>query len=71
LRTQVLCDVVLTAITRRSEPMSMTPIDDDRKKRVDPYDPRTGATGNDEPSEIDDDEDLGDDDEVEGEESER
>ena len=26
------------------------------KKRLDPYDPRTGATGNDEPAETDDEE---------------
>ena len=50
--------------------MSMTPNEDDRKKRVDPYDPRTGATGNDEPNEIEDDEDFGDDDEAEGDEKE-
>jgi hypothetical protein len=36
---------------------------DDDKKRLDPYDPRTGATGNDEPEEVDDAE--GDDDDVE------
>ena len=28
----------------------------DDKKRLDPYDPRTGATGNDEPVESDDEE---------------
>jgi hypothetical protein len=34
----------------------------DHKKRLDPYDPRTGATGNDEPNES---EDVEDHDEVE------
>ena len=42
-----------------------TPNEDDRK-RLDPFDPRTGATGNDEPTEIDDDEDVEGDEEVEG-----
>jgi hypothetical protein len=39
----------------------MTQSDED-KKRLDPYDPRTGATGNDDPEVIDD---VEDDDEVE------
>ena len=40
----------------------------DDKKRLDPYDPRTGATGNDEPNESDDDEDTDDEVETDGKE---
>ena len=44
--------------------MSITQSDDDKKRR-DPYDPHTGATGDDaEPSEADSDDDL--DEELEG-----
>jgi hypothetical protein len=39
---------------------------EDDKKRLDPYDPRTGATGNDEPNELDDDDDAEADEEIEG-----
>ena len=34
---------------------------DDDRKRPDPYDPRTGATGDSEPDEADDDADLDED----------
>jgi hypothetical protein len=48
--------------------MPMTQSDDDKKRR-DPYDPHTGATGDDaEPNEADSDDDL--DEEVEGDEEE-
>jgi hypothetical protein len=47
--------------------MAMSEMGDDRK-RLDPYDPRTGATGNDEPNEVDGEE--VDDDEVDEEDDE-
>jgi hypothetical protein len=40
---------------------------EDDKKRHDPYDPKTGATGNDEPDEA---EDITDDDEIETDDDE-
>jgi hypothetical protein len=55
---------VFDAATQQEWTMPMTQSDDDKKRR-DPYDPRTGATGNDtEPDEADADDDA--DEEVEG-----
>jgi hypothetical protein len=45
-----------------------TPNSQDDKKRLDPYDPRTGATGNDEPIENEDVESDDDDVETDGKE---
>jgi hypothetical protein len=51
------------AISHEEETMPNTQSNED-KKRLDPYDPRTGATGNDEPP-ADEDEDIEGDEEVE------
>ena len=42
--------------------------DDDKKRRPDPYDPRTGATGDSEPDEADADDDADEEVETDGKE---
>ena len=46
--------------------MPMTTDEGGRKRAPDPYDPKTGATGNDDPADLDADEDTDADGEVEG-----